>query len=64
MITMFRIDTKKNKDQKINEPTVKSSAKSSARITQPPWVSKSSDFSFFDVLLYLDFLLVKFTFAW
>ena len=29
-----------------------------------PGVSKSSDFSFFDVLLYLDFLLVKFTFAW
>jgi len=28
-----------------------------------PWVSKSSDFSFFDVLLYFDFLLVKFTFA-
>ena len=35
MITMFRIDIKKNKDQKINEPTVMSSAKSSARITQP-----------------------------
>jgi len=33
-------------------------------ILKLPWVSKSSDFSFFDVLLYLDFLLVKFTFAW
>ena len=28
-----------------------------------PWVSKSSVFSFFDNLLYLDFLLVKFTLA-